>query len=63
MVEMSRLHLLVRGFAALSLALGAFGLGTIAEIFDGDAPHFPRGCVSQAWAVAEIARVWIEEDL
>ena len=32
------------------------GLGTISEIFDGDAPHTPRGCPSQAWSVAELLR-------
>jgi predicted glycogen debranching enzyme len=34
------------------------GLGTISEIFDGDPPHVPRGCVAQAWSVAEVLRVW-----
>ena len=34
------------------------GLGTISEIFDGDAPHRPRGCIAQAWSVAEVLRVW-----
>jgi predicted glycogen debranching enzyme len=33
------------------------GLGTISEIFDGDAPHAPRGCPSQAWSVGEALRV------
>jgi predicted glycogen debranching enzyme len=32
------------------------GVGTISEIFDGDAPHLPRGCISQAWSVAEVLR-------
>ncbi len=32
------------------------GLGQISEIFDGDAPHLPRGCFAQAWSVAEILR-------
>ena len=32
-------------------------IGTVSEIFDGDAPHHPRGCVAQAWGVAEILRV------
>jgi len=32
-------------------------IGTVSEIFDGDAPHHPRGCVAQAWSVAEILRV------
>jgi glycogen debranching enzyme len=32
------------------------GVGYISEIFDGDPPYLPRGCVAQAWSVAEIAR-------
>jgi glycogen debranching enzyme len=32
-------------------------LGQISEIADGDAPHTPRGCVAQAWSVAELLRV------
>jgi predicted glycogen debranching enzyme len=36
---------------------GGVGLGTICEIFDGDAPHEPRGCPSQAWSVAEVLRI------
>ncbi len=32
------------------------GLGSISEIFDGDEPHFPRGCIAQAWSVAEVLR-------
>ncbi|MEM3267535.1 MAG: amylo-alpha-1,6-glucosidase [Conexivisphaerales archaeon] len=39
------------------------GLGTISEIFDGDAPHTPRGCIAQAWSVAEIIRVLHEARL
>ena len=31
--------------------------GQVSEIFDGDAPHSPRGCVAQAWSVAELLRV------
>ncbi|HEV2438591.1 MAG TPA: amylo-alpha-1,6-glucosidase [bacterium] len=34
------------------------GLGTLSEIFDGDPPHRPRGCIAQAWSVAEVLRVW-----
>jgi glycogen debranching enzyme len=33
------------------------GLGTISEILDGDPPHDPRGCIAQAWSVAEVLRV------
>jgi predicted glycogen debranching enzyme len=34
------------------------GLGTLSEIFDGDAPFTPRGCIAQAWTVGEILRAW-----
>ena len=37
------------------------GLGHVSEIFDGDAPHAPRGCVAQAWSVAEILRAAVED--
>ena len=30
------------------------GLGQVSEIFDGDAPHAPRGCIAQAWSVAKL---------
>ena len=36
-------------------------LGQVSEIFDGDAPHTPRGCVAQAWSVAELLRAIIED--
>jgi glycogen debranching enzyme len=36
----------------------AGGLGTLGEIFDGDAPFTPRGCIAQAWTVGEILRAW-----
>ena len=35
-------------------------VGQVSEIFDGDAPHAPRGCFAQAWSVAEVLRAWIE---
>ncbi len=37
------------------------GLGHISEIFDGDAPQLPRGCIAQAWSVAEILRAYVED--
>ena len=36
-------------------------LGQVSEIFDGDAPHTPRGCVAQAWSVAELLRAVVED--
>ncbi len=41
--------------------LSEYGLGTISEIFDGDAPYEAKGCVAQAWSVAEIIRVYFED--
>lgn len=38
-------------------------IGSVSEIFDADAPHHPRGCVAQAWGVAEIIRVIKEYEL
>ena len=37
------------------------GLGQISEVFDGDAPHNPGGCIAQAWSVAEVLRAVLEE--
>jgi predicted glycogen debranching enzyme len=34
------------------------GLGSISEIFGGDAPFPPAGCIAQAWSVAEVFRAW-----
>jgi predicted glycogen debranching enzyme len=36
----------------------AAGLGTASEIFDGDAPFTPKGCIAQAWTVGETLRAW-----
>jgi predicted glycogen debranching enzyme len=46
--------------AGLGAHLAEACLGQVSEIFDGDAPHAPRGCVAQAWSVAETLRVWRE---
>ncbi|HVO56099.1 MAG TPA: amylo-alpha-1,6-glucosidase [Dongiaceae bacterium] len=37
-----------------------YGLGSLPEIFDGDPPHTPRGCIAQAWTVGELLRAWRE---
>jgi predicted glycogen debranching enzyme len=39
------------------------GCGTVSEIFDGDPPHTARGCISQAWSVAEPLRAYFEDVL
>jgi predicted glycogen debranching enzyme len=41
-----------------SQAILAYGLGTLAEIYDADPPHSPCGCIAQAWSVAELLRAW-----
>jgi len=40
--------------------VGDFGVGSVAEIFDGDPPFAPNGCPAQAWSVAETLRAWHE---
>ncbi|MBI4782559.1 MAG: amylo-alpha-1,6-glucosidase [Oscillatoriophycideae cyanobacterium NC_groundwater_1537_Pr4_S-0.65um_50_18] len=35
------------------------GVGSLSEIFDGDPPFEPRGCIAQAWTVAEVLRAWM----
>jgi predicted glycogen debranching enzyme len=39
--------------------LGEACIGSISEIFDAEAPFTPRGCVAQAWSVAEVLRGWL----
>ncbi|HSM58330.1 MAG TPA: amylo-alpha-1,6-glucosidase [Candidatus Sulfomarinibacteraceae bacterium] len=50
---------LARSFLApLMQHLMDAGVGSVSEIFDGDAPFHPRGCTAQAWGVAELIRAW-----
>ena len=42
----------------LGKQIHSHGLGTLSEIFDGEAPFTPRGCIAQAWTVAEVLRAW-----
>ena len=55
-----------RGQAAVWLSamkdhLSDAGLGHISEVFDGDAPYRPGGCMAQAWSVAEVLRAYVED--
>ncbi len=51
-----------RGFlAGLDAHLREACLGQVSEIFDGAAPHRPRGCFAQAWSVAEPLRALLED--
>jgi glycogen debranching enzyme len=38
-------------------------IGSISEVFDAEPPFTPRGCISQAWSVAELLRAWIKLDM
>jgi predicted glycogen debranching enzyme len=35
-------------------------IGTIGEICDAEEPYSPRGCIAQAWSVAEVLRCWVK---
>ena len=49
----------LEGFVA---HLGEACIGSISEIFDAEAPFTPRGCMAQAWSVAELLRCWIKTE-
>jgi predicted glycogen debranching enzyme len=36
------------------------GVGSVSEVFDADWPFTPRGCIAQAWSVAELLRAWVK---
>ena len=44
--------------APMAHHLTDYGVGSIAEVFDGDPPFTPRACIAQAWSVAETLRAW-----
>ena len=50
----------LRFLAPLERQIYSSGLGALSEIFDGDPPFTPRGCIAQAWTVAEVLRAWKE---
>ncbi|CAA7619680.1 amylo-alpha-1,6-glucosidase [Magnetospirillum sp. UT-4] len=45
--------------SAMLPELDRFAVGTLGEVFDADPPHTPRGCIAQAWSVAEWLRAWV----
>ena len=49
-----------RFFDSIGAATRLYGVGSLAEIYDGDAPFAPRGCIAQAWSVGEALRAWTE---
>ena len=40
--------------------LGDAGIGSISEVFDAIDPFTSRGCIAQAWSVAEVLRSWVK---
>jgi predicted glycogen debranching enzyme len=46
---------LLKGF---EMHMSEAGIGSISEIFDAEPPFTPRGCIAQAWSVAEVLRCW-----
>ncbi|HTU69188.1 MAG TPA: amylo-alpha-1,6-glucosidase [Candidatus Baltobacteraceae bacterium] len=48
----------LRFIEAVAAHINTYGIGTLAEIADGDPPHDPRGCIAQAWSVGEALRTW-----
>jgi glycogen debranching enzyme len=42
----------------LGRTINSGGLGTLSEIFGGDPPFRPAGCIAQAWTVGEVLRAW-----
>jgi predicted glycogen debranching enzyme len=51
----------LRILAAFEPHLAETCAGSISEIFDGDPPHAPRGCIAQAWSVGELLRAMVED--
>jgi len=49
----------LEGFAA---HLDDAGIGTLSEVFDAEPPYTPRGCMAQAWSVAEVLRAWLKTE-
>ncbi len=42
----------------LGRTISSQGLGTLGEIYTGDAPFRPAGAIAQAWTVGEVVRAW-----
>jgi glycogen debranching enzyme len=44
--------------AAFDRDLSQACIGSVSEVYDAEQPHTPRGCIAQAWSVAEVLRCW-----
>jgi predicted glycogen debranching enzyme len=51
-----------RFLTGLADHLGEAAIGSVSEIFDAEAPFTPRGCIAQAWSVAELLRCWMRTE-
>jgi predicted glycogen debranching enzyme len=50
----------LRLFDSIDAAIRSYGIGSLAEIYHGDMPFSPDGCIAQAWSVGEVLRAWTE---
>jgi len=50
----------LRLFDSIDVAIRSYGVGSLAEIYHGDMPFTPDGCIAQAWSVGEVLRAWSE---
>ena len=48
--------------AAFEPHLNGACVGSISEVFDAEPPFVPRGCVAQAWSIAEVLRAWVKTE-
>jgi len=52
-----------RGFlTAFESHLNSACIGSISEVFDAESPFIPRGCIAQAWSIAEVLRAWLKTE-
>jgi predicted glycogen debranching enzyme len=58
--QLAQAHKFLDGFAP---HLDEQSIGTISEVFDAEPPYTPRGCIAQAWSVAEVLRCWVKTAL
>ncbi|MCL2669230.1 MAG: amylo-alpha-1,6-glucosidase [Syntrophaceae bacterium] len=56
--ESEKANLLHQLRSFLGVHLREAGIGSVSEVFDGDPPHRPGGCIAQAWSVAELIRLY-----
>ena len=55
--DLASAHRLLQGFVP---HLDRACIGSISEVFDAEPPYTPRGCIAQAWSIAEVLRAWVK---